>query len=381
MSTEPEKKLETTAGTSNTDKPVTPAAAANSNAPDAPVPPIVDPATAALAPKKYGTGRKILSISFNIAAGFAAAAAAKTIVAIPMAMMSAPAVATLLVSSFAVGAAMTAMCHAGQTISARKKGLEGPKFWTKQNRNTFLKSSGFALIGGALFMGFGEGLMDRFFGTTPDVAPQQPMVVAPDQTFITAPDIHADSGVVLNTTPDPVITHAAPQLPVPDVQPDTVIAVQDTATALPAAIPCPSPMESFAGLIDGHTVSDRVTDAMTRAASDSAKVAAQGTKDLAYFAFNGFDGVPKDPSVAAGLFQQAAEAGNVQAKIDLLYMQFHGLGGVTANPDAAISAMNDIATPRAELFVQQWGGAEKITERVAFDAKAILAGVKLCPTP
>jgi hypothetical protein len=208
------------------------------------------------------------------------------------------------------------------------------------------------------------------------------MVALPEQAVIATPDIPTDSGVVVNTTPDTVITHtAAPQLPVPDVQPDTVIAVQDTATAIPAAIPCPSPMESFAGLIDGHTVSERVTDAMNRAASDSAKVAAQGTKDLAYFAFNGFDGVPKDPSVAAGLFQQAAEAGNVQAKIDLLYMQFHGLGGVTANPDAALSAMNDIATPRAEMFVQQWGGAEKITERVAFDAKAILAGVKLCPTP
>jgi|GEM_PF-1484854 len=377
MSQEPEKKPETPTGTAHTDKPVTPAA--NSNTPNAPVPPVEDPAVAALAPKKYGTGRKILSISFNIAAGFAAAAAAKTIVAIPMAMMSAPTVATLLVSSFAVGAAMTAMCHAGQTISARKKGLEGPKFWTKQNRNTFLKSSGFALIGGALFMGFGEGLMDRFFGTTPDAAPQQPMIVSPEQTVIATPDIPADSGVVLNTTPDPVITHTAPQLPVPDVQPD--VAIADPSTLAPAALPCPTPMESFAGLIDGHTVSDRVTDAMNRAASDSAKVAAQGTKDLAYFAFNGFDGVPKDPTVAAGLFQQAAEAGNLQAKIDLLYMQFHGLGGVTANPDAALSAMNDIATPRAEMFVQQWGGAEKITERVAFDAKAILAGVKLCPTP
>lgn len=297
--------------------------------------------------KKYGWGKKALSITFNIAAGAAAAAAAKAVVAVPMAMMSAPAVATLLVSSFAVGAAMTVMCHAGQTYSAKKKGVEGPKFWTKQNRNVFLKSSGFALIGGALFMGFGE-VMDKFFAPTPDATPAAPVEVKPEPAVIATPD------------PAPVV---------------------EQAVAVPVPVPCPTPMESFSALIDGHSVSERVTDAIARAGSDNARVAAQGAKDLAFFAFNGFDGVPKDPTVAAGLFQQAAEAGNVQAKIDLLYMQFHGLGGVTANPPAALSAMNDIGTPRAEMFVQQWGGADKITERVAFDAKAILSSVKLCPTP
>ena len=309
--------------------------------------------------KKYGRGKKALSIAFNIAAGAAAAAVAKSIVAVPMAMMSAPAVATLLVSSFAVGAAMTVMCHAGQTYSAKKKGVEGPKFWTKQNRNTFLKSSGFALIGGALFMGFGE-VVDKFFGPTPDATPTPE--VKPEPTPVIA-------------TPEPA---ADPVIAQPVVTPEPAA---ETVIAAPVAVPCPTPMESFASLIDGHNVSDRVTDAIARAGSDNARVAAQGAKDLAFFAFNGFDGVPKDPTVAAGLFQQAAEAGNVQAKIDLLYMQYHGVGGVTANPSAALSAMNDIATPRAEMFVQQWGGADKITERVAFDAKAILSGVKLCPTP
>ncbi|HCS24077.1 MAG TPA: hypothetical protein DIW20_10055 [Rhodospirillaceae bacterium] len=298
--------------------------------------------------KKYGWGKKALSITFNIAAGAAAAAAAKAVVAVPMAMMSAPAVATLLVSSFAVGAAMTVMCHAGQTYSAKKKGVEGPKFWTKQNRNVFLKSSGFALIGGALFMGFGE-VMDKFFAPTPDAAPAAaPVEIKPEPAIIATPE------------PAPVV---------------------EQVIAAPVPVPCPTPMESFSALIDGHSVSERVSDAIARAGSDNARVAAQGAKDLAFFAFNGFDGVPKDHTVAAGLFQQAAEAGNVQAKIDLLYMQFHGLGGVTANPSAALSAMNDIGTPRAEMFVQQWGGADKITERVAFDAKAILSGVKLCPTP
>jgi hypothetical protein len=353
---EPEKKPDDI-------KPAPEGAPANSNGVLTPVaqsphPHRVDALRTALAEeetpkKKYGWGKKALSITFNIAAGAAAAAAAKAIVAVPMVMMSAPALATLLVSSVAVGAAMTVMCHAGQTYSAKKKGTEGPKFWTKQNRNTFLKSSGFALIGGALFMGFGDALMDKFFGPAPEATP--------------AP---------VEVKPEPVVI--APPEPMPEPLPEPVI---EEAAAAPVVAPCPTPMESFSALIDGHTVSDRVTDAMARAGSESARVAAQGAKDLAFFAFNGFDGVPKDPSVAAGLFQQAAEAGNVQAKVDLLYMQYHGLGGVTANPSAAISAMSDIGTPRAEMFVQQWGGADKITERVAFDAKAILSGVRLCPTP
>ena len=344
-------------------------AAANGNEPAA------ADATAAPA-KKYGRGKKALSISFNIAAGFAAAAAAKAIVAVPMTLFAAPAVATLLVSSIAVGAAMTAMCHAGQTYSARKKGVEGPKFWTKQNRNTFLKSSGFALVGGALFMGFGEGLFDRFFGTAPEApAPVMPVIETAPLVSPTVLDNAPNLGNL--GQPDAVIHTTAPAA-LPDMAPDTI---PDTVIDATAPLPCPTPMESFGSLIDGHSVSERVTDAMSRAASDSATVAAQGTKDLAYFAFNGFDGVPQSDTVAAGLFQQAAESGNVQAKIDLLYMQYHGLGGVAANPDAAIAAMNDIATPRAEMFVQQWGGTEKITERVAFDTKAILSGVKLCPTP
>lgn len=332
---------------------------ANSNQPLTAVPASAPEDHAGAAPAQQSRGKKALRIAFNIAAGAAAAAVAKAIIAVPMAMMSAPAVATLLVSSFAVGAAMTVMAHAGETYSAKKKGAQGPKFWTKQNRNTFLKSSGFALIGGALFMGFGE-IADKFFGTTPDAAP--------------APVVDAKPDAVIMATPDP-----APS--VPELTTVTPEPAAETVIAAPIAVPCPTPMESFAALIDGQNVSDRVTDAIARAGSDNARIAAQGAKDLAFFAFNGFDGVPKDPTVAAGLFQQAAEAGNLQAKIDLLYMQYHGLGGVTANPSAALSAMNDIGTPRAEMFVQQWGGADKITERVAFDAKAILTGVKLCPAP
>lgn len=343
MTTPDKKPVNNTPVPANGNAPLSPAPAAADNAAE-------DTAAVTEAPaKKYGRGKKALSIAFNIAAGAAAAAVAKSVVAVPMALMSAPAVATLLVSSLAVGAAMTAMCHAGQTYSARKKGVEGPKFWTKQNRNVFLKSSGFALIGGALFMGFGE-VLDKYFAPAAEPAPTP---VA---------------------TPDPVATPVVTPEPAPIAEP----AVEQTVVM---PVPCPTPMESFAALIDGQNVSERVTDALARAGSDNARVAAQGAKDLAFFAFNGFDGVPKDATVAAGLFQQAAEAGNVQAKIDLLYMQYHGLGGVTANPSAALSAMNDIGTPRAESFVQSWGGAGQITERVAFDAKAIVANVKLCPTP
>lgn len=269
-------------------------------------------------------GKKALSIAFNIAAGAAVTAAAKTAVVATMTWATAPALATLLISSFAVGAAATTFSHAMQTRAAKKSGAAGPKFWSRRNAKTFATSSGLALIGGALFLGFNEGIFGKIFGSAPAEA----------------------------AAPAPV------------------------AEAIPVAAPCPTPMQSFAALIDGHTVSDRVTDALARAESTNARVAAQGVKDLAFFANNGFDGVPKDGGVALDLFRQAAEAGNTQAKIDLLYMQYHGLNGIDANPDAARAAMNDINTARAAMFVENWGGADKVTEAVSFDAKTILQNVK-----
>lgn len=143
-------------------------------------------------------------------------------------------------------------------------------------------------------------------------------------------------------------------------------------------MPCVTPVEQFNTLIDGHQVSAQVTDAMHRAASTNARVAAQGVKDLAFYAHNGFGGVPKNPNVAVELFKQAADAGNVQAKVDLLYMQHHGLDGIPADKTASLGAMKDIThNARAGEFVKAWGGAGKSIPSVKFDTGTILKGMKV----
>lgn len=263
---------------------------------------------------------KALSAIFNMAAGAGLTAAAKTAVVATMTWAAAPAAATLILSSLAVGATMTAFCHYGQKRAAKKSGTAAPDFFSKANAKTFAKSGLFAFIGGALFLGYSEGLFDRIFGSTPAPA------------------------------------------------------------AVPVEPPCTPAPERVADVIAQNNVTPEVKEALARSASTNAHVAAQGTKDLAYYAFNAKDGMPKDPTLALELFKQAAEAGNTQAKVDLLYMQYHGLSGVPANPEAALAAMQEIKSPRAAWFVEKWGGAKSVPA-IPFNADNILKGVKLCPTP
>lgn len=334
---------------------------ANNNDPQPPAP---------VEPPKVSKKAKVLSAIFNMAVGAAATMSAKALVT--TAMIGCPPLAILLASSLAVGAVMTVACHEGQRRKLKKENGNAPDFFSKRNMKelfcnksrgkTFLKSSLFALAGGALFLGFSEGIIQdgisKIFGwgtPTPDVIP------APASVEVTPP------------APAPVAA-----MPVEVTPPVETIVPVEAIPVTPA--PCVSPLEHLADTLKDHAVSDRVQNALERAHSVNPRVAAQAAKDLAYFAFNGLDGVPKDTGVALELFQKAAEAGNVQAKIDLLYMQFHGLAGITANPQAAAAAMQEIPSPRAALFVDQWAAmGQHVTDRAGgFDAKAILQGVKLC---
>jgi len=83
-----------------------------------------------------------------------------------------------------------------------------------------------------------------------------------------------------------------------------------------APAPKPTALEEFATLIKGKKVSWDVKDAWRRANRGNP----QGVKDLAYYAFNAKDGVPKDESLAVKLFHKAAKKGNKQAKRDLRYI-------------------------------------------------------------
>ncbi len=298
--------------------------------------------------------KKILSAVFNMAAGAAVTAVVKAAVVATMTWAAAPAVATLLVSSLAVGIASATFCHIGQVNAAKKNNTIAPKFWSKATAKTAAKSSAFALVGGALFLGFHEGIIQNWLGfghhaaTVPAVVPPVP------------------------------VEHVAPVVAAPVVVPVEHLA---PVVAAPVVVHCASPVEQFTDLIKGHHVSAQVTDAMHRAASGNAHVAAQGAKDMAFYAQNGLGGVPKDPNVAVELFKQAADAGNVQARVDMLYLQHHGLDTIAADKQSSLSAMKDIAhNSRASHFVKAWGGAGKTLPHVDFNTDTILKGVKLaCP--
>lgn len=319
------------------------------------------------APAAHSRKKKWLMRAFNVAAGAGVTMAAKSAAVVGMTVAGAPVWATMAGSAVAVGVAMTLFCHFGERHTAKKGGAELSPFFskahakeifTKKHANVFLKSSAFALIGSALAMGFQEGIFQdawhRVFGggTTP-----APVVVPP-----------------VETVTQPVVTQpVVPPVETVQAQPMVVAPIE----AAPVVAPCLTAGEQFTQLIDGHQVSARVTDAIARSASTNAAVAAQGSKDLAYFAFNGFDGVPKNPNVAVELFKQAAESGNMQAKVDLVYMQYHGLGGIAADKASALSTMKSLGGARAASFVANWGGSAKAVAAQAFSSENIFKGMQI----
>lgn len=361
--------------------------------PATPAPAVVEPlndnteeaAPAAAAPKSRLRG--FLKGAFNVVSGMAMGAAvsavAKTAAVVGMTIAGAPAWATILGSGVAVGIGSTLLHDALERRKLKKTGAELPAYFSlthgkellsKKNLKVFGLSTTFAIAGSALFLGLQSGTIQGWLGFGPDAPAVPPVVVPPVETAVVPP-------VVETVVAPPVDTVVVPPVDTAVVPPVDTAVIPPVETIVAAPI-CLSPTEQFAALIDGHDVSARVTDAIARSASTNAHVAAQGAKDLAFFAFNGMDGVPKDASVAVELFKQAAEGGNMQAKVDLLYMQYHGLGGVPADKTAALGAMQDMKGARAAMFVREWGGAGRVIEHVKFDTSTILKGMTVgCPTP
>lgn len=363
--------------------------------PASPAPAVVEPvndntdeATAAAPPASPPKSRMrgFLKGAFNVVSGMAMGAAvsavAKTAAVVGMTIAGAPAWATILGSGVAVGIGSTLLHDALERRKLKKGGAELPAYFSlthgkellsKKNLKVFGLSTTFAIAGSALFLGLQSGTIQGWLGFGPDAPAVPPVIVPPVETAVLPP---VDTAPVI-----PVETAVLPPVDTAVVPPVDTAVIPPVETIVAAPI-CLSPTEQFAALIDGHDVSSRVTDAIARSASTNAHVAAQGAKDLAFFAFNGMDGVPKDPSVAVELFKQAAEGGNMQAKVDLLYMQYHGLGGVTADKASALGAMQDMKGARAAMFVREWGGAGRVIEHVKFDTSTILKGMTVgCPTP
>ena len=318
---------------------------------DSATPPVTPPANddTPATPKTLKISKKmVLSAAFNMAAGAAVTAAAKTAVVATMTLATAPAVATLILSSAAVGIAAAGYGYWREQSAAKKAGLDAPKFLTRKTFNTFVFSGGFALAGGGLFLALEEPVKNVFAGlfTVKDAVADVPPVVAP--------------------TPEPVVVATPPVVAAPIELPPAPV------------IECITAMERVRDIVaQTPGVSAEVADALKRAGSESARVAAQGAKDLGYFLFNGLGGIAENKAVAVELFQQAADAGNLQAKTDLLYVQYHGLtDGIAADKPTALAHMATVDNPRAESLAQAWSTATTPAANAApFDAKSIVKAV------
>jgi hypothetical protein len=305
---------------------------------------------------KTTTGEKILSAAFNVAAGAGAAWAAKAVAASVFATCL-PAVGTIALTSVAVGAAVATATWLSKKHQAKKRGLDAPKFWTKETGKTFLISSAFAGVGGALFAYFTGGFDSCLTTAANDAAVNA--APAPVETAVIPQTTGSETLVAPIDTS--AVTSAAEIVPaiVPEVVPEVVTetvntaateTVVQTAAAAPA-FSCGDVTQSFNSWTAGGETSSRVAESLSRAGNGSA----QGVKDLGYFLFNGFDGVAENKELAVEFFKCAAEQGNVQAQVDLAYAQYHGLG-TAAQPEQALNAMKEIGSKKAEWFVQQWGG-------------------------
>lgn len=297
---------------------------------------------------KTTTGEKILSAAFNMAAGAGAAWAAKAVAASVFATCL-PAVGTIALTSVAVGAAVATATWLRKKHLAKKRGLDAPKFWTKDTGKTFLISSAFAGVGGALFAYFTGG-----FDSCLSTAANDAAVNAAPAPVETAVIPQTTGSETLIAPVDTSSVTAAAEI-VPEVVDETVSTaatetVAQTVTAAPA-FSCGDATQSFSNWTAGSETSARVAESFARAGNGSA----QGLKDLGYFLFNGFDGVEQNRELAVEFFKCAAEQGNVQAQVDLAYAQYHGLG-TAAQPEQALNAMKEIGSKKAEWFVQQWGG-------------------------
>ena len=320
------------------------------------------------APAKPSRAKGFLKGAFNFAvkAGIGAAVSAtlKTAAVVGAGLAGAPVWATVLISGLAVGLGATLVHDAYERRALKKEGKElapyfskahGKQLVSKKSLKTFGISTVAAVAGSMLFMGFHEGVIQGWWnhltGHAPAVAPVVPAVA-------------------------PVVAPVAPVEHVVAAPPVEHVAAPPVAPVV-APVHCATPVEQFSTLVNGHHVSAQVESALHRAASANPRVHAQGLKDLAYYAQNGFGGVPKDHTVALNLFKQAADAGNLQGKVDMVYLQHYGLDGIHADKAASVSTMKGLATHshRASELVKAWAGAGKAVVPTEFNSATIVQGM------
>ena len=320
---------------------------------------------AAPAPAKKGFLKKAFNFAVKAGAGAAVSAVLKSAAIVGAGLAGAPVWATVLISGVAVGVGATLVHDYFERRELKKEGKElapyfskahGKKLVSKKSLTTAGISTVAAIAGSMLFMGFHEGIIQGWWNHLTGHAPAA-LPVAPAVAPVIAPPVE----------------HVA----APVVAPVEHVAAPPVVVAPP--VHCAAPIEQFNTLVDGHHVSAQVQNAVHRVASTNPRVHAQALKDLAYYAQNGFGGVPKDHTVALNLFKQAADLGNVQGKVDMVYLQHYGLDGIHADKAASASAMKGLAqhSHRASEFVKAWGAAGKSVVPTTFDSGSIVKGMTL----
>ncbi len=286
---------------------------------------------------RRGIGKTILSALPGIAIGVG------TVLTVKAALVTAPIWASVAAAAAALGVVTTKIEHvknvhatrkaqaaAGVEVNSRIKDYFNVKSYAKTatSKKTLLKASFNAaavVVGGVIgnFVDFG------IFADKPDFEP----VVAPE-----------------------------PPLPEPAPIEETVIETIVNQENIEAAITPISVLDRVGEVLDSVTTeTSTVSEAFAAAVTGDM----QAQKDLAYFMFNGFEGVPMDKSLAAELFAGAADAGNVQAQTDVAYIQYHGLvqDVIPQDQAAALQTINELG--------RSWVGGEALLEKAAVTAKAV----------
>ncbi len=290
-------------------------------------------------------GKKVLSAAFNMAAGAGATYVTKA--AVVAMMLSASPVAVVLASAVAVAVVGTGVRHLLAQRAAKKSGAQRPKFLSKKNAEGAAFSFIFSALGGSLFLAFEDQIKAGVEVAKHWASAQLASLNFPAITWPGAP----------------VPTAPAANIPVVVAPP-----------------PC-SALQAMTDIAASHSVSPAVEDALRRAGSENARIAAQGLKDLAYYTTYGFGGVPQNAALSLELAQRAAEGGNIQAREFLLFKQFHGLDGIVANRADALSGMEQISRSSARSLASAWSAiATPTNPPVSFNAAAIVSGApRFCP--
>lgn len=316
------------------------------------------PAPVVKKPKKW------LTAAFNLGSGMAVALAVKTVVVTCAATIASPA-ATVFIGAAAAGVATSYLRHTLHNYQREKAGEEPLKFTYKKAA----MGAGFGMLGAGIISGldhFAPDLLSNSISSIKNFFGFSSPAVCPDPQ--PAPD---------NMLP------ATDQQVMPEPAPVETAELPETEIDCPPCEPAPSAIDCVTELAKAEGVSSRVHDAISRAASENARVSAQGVKDLGYFLFNGFDGMPKDPCLAVQLLKEAAENGNIQAQVDLAYIEYHGneAAGIAADPEAALEKMKELQTDKARWFLEQWTGTASDTAAPAPASAAPVPSATPSPAP